>query len=508
MAALAKTAAVGVLGAGTMGQGIAQIAAQAGHPVILFDTKAGAAQQALDNIKKLLLRSVEKGRITSDQCDQALSLLAVGDSLEDLAPAKLIVEVIIEDLGIKQQVFQKLEGMVTEDTILASNTSSLSITAIGATLKRPENLVGMHFFNPAPLMKLVEVISGLATNKAVADTIYDTAVAWGKKPVHAKSTPGFIVNRVARPFYAEALRIATENAADVATIDAVLRESGGFRMGAFELMDLIGHDVNYAVTNSVYNAYYNDQRFLPSLMQKELVDGGFLGRKSGRGFYSYAEGTEKPAPVTIKTQLPAPKSVTLVGEAGIPTDLLTLIEEAGISLHHKESSEENYLQVGDATLMLTTGFMATQQAEDSEIDDLIFFDLALDYAKATRIALAPADQATEKAIEDAIGLFQALGKKVTVMDDCPGMIVMRTICMLANEGADAVNQGVCDVAAVDTAMCNGVNYPKGPLAWADEIGLVTVMDVLDNLGLTYGEDRYRVSPLIQRYAYARRDFYV
>lgn len=507
MAALTQTAAVGVIGAGTMGQGIAQIAAQAGHPVILFDAQEGAAEKALSNIKKLLLRSVEKGRITADQCDQALSLLSVGQSLDDLAPAKLIIEVIIEDLAIKQQVFQKLEAMVAEDTILATNTSSLSITAIGSALKRPENLVGMHFFNPAPLMKLVEVISGLATDKAVAETIYDTAAAWGKKPVHAKSTPGFIVNRVARPFYAEALRIATENAADVATIDAVLRESGGFRMGAFELMDLIGHDVNYAVTNSVYNAYYNDQRFLPSLMQKELVDGGFLGRKSGRGFYSYAEGADKPNPATINTQLPTPKSVTLVGEAGIPTDLLTLIEEAGITLHHKES-EENYLQVGDATLMLTTGFMATQQAEDSEIDDLIFFDLALDYAKATRIALAPADQATEKAIEDAVGLFQALGKKVTVIDDCPGMIVMRTVCMLANEGADAVNQGVCDVAAVDTAMCNGVNYPKGPLAWADEIGIVTVMDVLDNLGLTYGEDRYRVSPLIQRYAYSRRNFYV
>ena len=284
MSRLNNNSVIGVIGAGTMGAGIAQVAAKAGHPVLLFDAMEGAAQKGLDGIAKGLGRLVEKGKMTQDDVDALTGRIQIADSLQALAPAGLVIEAIVERLDIKQQVFGDLEDICGEDVIIATNTSSISVTAIGSKLKRPQNLVGMHFFNPAPIMKLVEVISGLDTDPAIADEIFELSAAWGKKPVMAKSTPGFIVNRVARPFYAEGFRVYQEGGADIATIDALLKECGGFRMGPFELTDLIGHDVNYAVTCSVFDAYYQDQRFLPSLVQLELVNAGHFGRKSGKGF--------------------------------------------------------------------------------------------------------------------------------------------------------------------------------------------------------------------------------
>ena len=276
--ALALTSVVGVVGSGAMGTGIAQVAAVAGHTVLLFDARDGAAQTACDAIRKVFTSLVDKGRMTSGQASAAASRLQAASLLNEFKQAALVVEAIVENLDAKQQLFASLEAIVSSDCVLATNTSSLSITSIGAKLKHPARLVGMHFFNPVPLMALVEVISGLATSPAVADCINATANAWGKLPVRATSTPGFIVNRVARPFYAEALRLLLEQAADPASIDAVMRESGGFRMGPFELMDLIGHDVNFAVTQSVFEAYYNDPRFTPSTIQNELLNAGFLGR--------------------------------------------------------------------------------------------------------------------------------------------------------------------------------------------------------------------------------------
>ena len=277
-----------------MGAGIAQVAAQAGHVVRLLDNRPGAAQKAIDGIRAQFAKMVEKSRLTADAAQAAGERLVAVESLAELAGSALVVEAIVENLDAKQKLYADLESIVGDDCIFGTNTSSISVTAIGAALKRQERLAGLHFFNPAPLMALVEIVSGLATDKAVAETLFATAAAWGKTPVHAKSTPGFIVNRVARPYYAEALRLAQEGAADYATIDAVMREAGGFRMGPFELMDMIGHDVNFAVTRSVWNAFYNDARFTPSLIQQELVDAGFLGRKSGRGFYDYRG--EKPVP--------------------------------------------------------------------------------------------------------------------------------------------------------------------------------------------------------------------
>lgn len=495
MSPLNSESVIGVIGAGTMGAGIAQVAAKAGHPVLLFDAMDGAGQRGLDNIASGLARLVSKGKMRQTDVDALVGRIQVINSLSDMAPAALVVEAIVERLDIKQQVFGELETICGEHTILASNTSSISLTAIGAKLKRPQNLVGMHFFNPAPIMKLVEVISGLDTDPAVAESIYALSAAWGKKPVHAKSTPGFIVNRVARPFYAEGMRVVQEGGTDFATMDALLKQCGGFRMGPFELMDLIGHDVNYAVTTSVFAAYYNDPRFQPSLLQLELVNAGHLGRKTGKGFYNYAADTAAPEPHTAAAGT-APRSVIVEGNLGVAEPLVTLIEAAGISLTRVEGNGR--LRVDDATLMLTNGQFSTRRAAKQGNRNLIQFDLALDYNTASRIALAPADQAEQSAIDAAVGLFQALNKNVTLIDDIPGMAVMRTVAMLANEGFDAVNQGVCSDDAVDIAMQGGVNYPCGPISWARQIGLAKVLAVLDNLARNYGEDRYRASPLLRR----------
>lgn len=486
---------IGVIGAGTMGAGIAQVAAKAGHQVLLFDAAEGAAERGRENIAKGLQKLVARGKMSGAEVEALVGRIQTIGSLQEMAPAALVIEAIVERLDVKQSVFGQLEEICADTTVLATNTSSISVTAIGSTLKRPQNLVGMHFFNPAPIMKLVEVISGLDTDPAVAQAIFDLSARWGKKPVHAKSTPGFIVNRVARPFYAEGFRILQEGGADSATIDAIMRETGGFRMGPFELTDLIGHDVNYAVTSSVFAAYYHDQRFLPSLIQLELVNAGHLGRKSGKGFYDYSEGAEPPGPNNAASAA-RPTTVTIEGDLGIAEPLAARFAAAGLKVVRTEG--EGRISVGDATLVLTNGQFSTLRATEGGNRNLIQFDLALDYANCSRMALAPADQADENAIQQAVGLFQSAGMTVSLIDDIPGMIVMRTLAMLANEGFDAVNQQVCSEEAVDIAMQGGVNYPKGPIAWARAVGLSSVLNVLRNLGSSYGEDRYRPSPLLLR----------
>jgi 3-hydroxybutyryl-CoA dehydrogenase len=506
MAALDTSKTIAVIGAGTMGAGVAQVAAAAGHPTLLFDNNPEAVARGIEGIRKGLSRLVERGKMSQERLEEILANISPADQLESLAPASLVIEAIIENLEIKRDLFSRLEDLCAEDAILATNTSSLSVTAIAAPLKRPGNLVGMHFFNPAPIMKLVEVVSGVTTDKAVAETVFDTANNWGKHGVYAKSTPGFIVNRVARPFYAEALRALEEGAADAATLDAVMRESGGFRMGPFELMDLIGHDVNYAVTCSVFEAFYNDPRFLPSLIQKELVDGGLLGRKSGRGFFDYSEGAEKAAP-SSEAQQPAPSSLEVNGDLGVASTLLPLFQEVGISIQQNKGNGAGTIRIGDLTLALTDGRSATQCAAEAGGSEWVLFDLALDYANSSRIALARADGTSDASLALAVGLFQAIGKSVTVLDDIPGLLVMRTVSMLANEAADAVLQQVCDAAGADTAMQSGVNYPLGPLAWSDRIGLQRVLQVLDNLQRAYGIDRYRPSQKLQRLVQAGQNFH-
>ena len=504
---LAKGSTVAVIGCGAMGSGIAQVAAASGHLVRLYDARPGIAGKVIADIAKTYGRLVEKGRMDAAEAELARARLHAAARLEDVADAAIVIEAIVEDLAVKRALFAELENIVGDECILATNTSSISVTAIAAQLLRPHRLVGMHFFNPVPLMALVEVISGLATDRAVADTVFATAESWGKNAVHAKSTPGFIVNRVARPFYAEALRLLSEQAADPATIDAIMRDCGGFRMGPFELMDLIGHDVNFSVTQSVFNAYFGDPRFTPSVLQQEMVNAGFLGRKSGQGFYRHGEGAETIAP-QVEPMRPEPEACSVSTEPGANCSIIAPIEErlkaVGYRvghlkpLHGAGEHEAPAFHCSGAAVYLTDGRTATERAAANHHPDTVLFDLLLDHGGAKRIALARADQCSLAGWHAAVGLFQAAGFAVTRIDDVPGMVVMRTVAMLANEAADVVNQGVCSALAVDTAMQKGVNYPRGPLAWADSVGLAHIVTVLSNLAATYGEDRYRVSPLLRR----------
>jgi 3-hydroxybutyryl-CoA dehydrogenase len=479
MTALDLNSPVAVVGTGTMGQGIAQVALVAGHPVRLFDAAPGRAGQAAAEIMSRLDRLVEKGRLAAADRDAARGRLEAVETLSGLAGCGLVVEAVLERLDVKQQLFRDLEEVVGEDCLLATNTSSLSVTAIGGALRLPGRFVGLHFFNPAPLMPLVEVVSGFATDAASAERAMETVRGWGRTPVSCADQPGFVVNRIARPFYAEAFELYETRAADPATIDAVLRESGGFRMGAFELTDLIGQDVNEAVTRSVWESFFQDVRFRPSLAQRRLVESGRLGRKSGHGWYPYAEGAERPEPQTAGPQ-EAPGHVILLGDLGPAADLVDLIREAGIDLRIEdegfaaEEEKGRLVLPGGGTLVPADGETVGEYGPD-----LVSFDLALDYRAATRIALAASPVTSPDTLAEAVGLFQALGKKVSVIGDVPGMIVARTVARIIDLAFDAVARGVADEEDVDTAMRLGVNYPLGPFEWSRRLGDDWAYGVLD-----------------------------
>ena len=483
---------IGVIGAGTMGAGIAQVAASAGHSVVLFDVASGAAQNGLQSIRVGLDKLIERGKKSQREVDQLCARITPADKIGALAAADLIIEAIVENVDVKRSVFSELETICSEKTIIASNTSSISISALAAKLKHPERLIGMHFFNPAAILKLVEVVSGLHTSGEVANTVFDIAKKWGKTPVHAKSTPGFIVNRIARPYYAEALRSLNEQAASVATIDQIMRSSGGFRMGPFELMDLIGQDINLAVSESVYQAYYGDKRFQPSVLQAEMVAGGLLGRKTGRGYYDYSQDQKGEAEHQAVSESSLDQ-VTIYGDLGAADELLSLLEKSDVNVQ-REASDQAYLQVGHTRLQLCNGLTATQIAANSGHDEVAVFDLARSYITAQSIAVSVAKQASEQALQDVLALFSAIDKRVCVIKDLPGMLLMRTVCCLVNEAADVVNQGVCKAQDVDVAMKLGVNYPEGPIEWGTRIGFANVVTVLANLQQSYGEERYRCSP--------------
>ncbi|MCX8017759.1 MAG: 3-hydroxyacyl-CoA dehydrogenase, partial [Rhodocyclaceae bacterium] len=442
MPALPVDRLVAIVGTGAMGSGIAQIAATAGHRVLMYDNRPGAATHAIETLHGTFDKLASKGKLAPELAAAAKNRLGVATSLAALAPASLVIEAIVEDLEAKQTLFRELEARIASDCLLATNTSSISITAIASALQRPERLAGLHFFNPAPLMPLVEIISGLATAPTVAETLYDTAAAWGKTPVHASSTPGFIVNRVARPYYAEALRLINERAADIATLDALYREAGGFRMGPFELMDMIGHDVNFAVTRSVWKAFFNDARFTPSLIQQELVAAGFYGRKSGRGFYDYREGAVPPAPTFAPPQ-PVPGAIEIHGASLAAKALEARLAERQIPFTRKPGDGDRIAIADGTVIAVTDGRTATQRAAKSGQPATVVIDHALDYVRAPRIAFAAALQCAEADCAKAVGLLQAAGFIATRVADTPGLVLMRTVAMLANEAADAVQQGVC-----------------------------------------------------------------
>ena len=367
-----RKAKVLVVGAGIMGAGIAQVAAQAGHTVQLFDVREGAAQSAIDKLRSSLATLVAKGKMQSADVDALIGRIAPIASLHDAASCTLVVEAIVENVDVKRALWQQLEAIVADDCVLARNTSSISITAMAQGLRLPQRLVGMHFFNPVPLMKLVEVVSSLHTAATVADAIFALAQHWGKVAVHARSTPGFIVNRIARPYYAEGLALLQEQCTSPVVLDACLKAIG-FRMGPCELMDLIGHDTNFAVTQSVYQANFYDKRYVPSLLQRELVDGGLLGRKSGRGIYDYAEGASHAQLATLATAAaPALSGVTLHGSGSRIDAWAHRLTDAGVSFTHDQSSDWTGLSTPTLHLRQTDGRTATSLGTHVAVFDMAF----------------------------------------------------------------------------------------------------------------------------------------
>lgn len=466
MANLDISTPVGVIGAGTMGAGIAQVAAQAGHRVILYDLAEGAAEKAKTKLGTGLNGLVARGKLPKAQAEVTLARITPARALGDLAQCGLVIEAVVERLDVKQKLFRELEDLLVPTAVFASNTSSISVTAIAAGLRHPERVVGMHFFNPAPVMKLVEIVSGLATSDAVAKAITDLAAAWGKIAVPTRSTPGFIVNRVARAYYAEALRLCEEGVADPATLDILMTQGAGFRMGPFALMDLIGHDVNYAVSCSVFEAYYNEPRFRPSALQLELVNAGFLGQKSGRGFYDYAEGAARPAP-----------NLQAVDDSASPLNWQV----------------DGATQSVEGVLITPSDGRRAAQLAQTHKGGVIVHDVLRQDGSDRVLGFAASTEVAQDYVARFVKTLALQGIRAVRLPDWPALVGLRSLALLANEGYEAVLQRVGSEEGVDLAMRYGVNYPKGPIAWAKDIGLTRILNVLDNLHRLTGDPRYRAS---------------
>lgn len=511
---LTPTDVVSVVGAGTMGEGIAEVAARAGHPVRLLDTRAGAAAAAVRSIAGRLAKDVARGRLGADEAEVVEARLRPVEALADLAGSRLVVEVIVEDLEAKRDLLRAVEDVLDKDlpedlpdgrddapALLATNTSSVSVTAIGAVLRRPERFGGLHFFNPAPRMALVEVVRGDATDPAWVEAATELVRAWGKTPVVCTSTPGFVVNRVARPFYGEAHRVVEAGATDAATVDAILTEAGGFPLGPFALTDLIGQDVNLAVSRSVWEQTYHDPRYAPTVLQTRLVDAGRLGRKTGRGAFTYDGGAALDAEPQTAPPRRAPARVEVRDyDFGPMAPFLDRIAAGGVEVVQVTLSDEEALEElpglrlpGDGLLRVTDGSPARSWGVEAP-GGVVLLDWANDPATCTRVALmAPRDVEVE-VLDAAIGLCQAAGVEVSVVGDVAGGVIARTVAMLVNEAVDLVARREATATDVDVAMLLGTGYPSGPLEWGDRVGAARVAAVLDELDEETPTGRYRVSP--------------
>lgn len=490
---------VAVIGAGTMGIGIAQLAAMNGHQTYVFDTDAAKTKQALEQLSVQLNKRVQAGKMPQQLFNSTLENLTAADALAQLADANLIIEAIIEKKEAKQHLFQQLAEICSEQAIFASNTSSISITAIASAIPHPERVVGLHFFNPAPVMKLVEIISGLKTDSALADALSALMAAWKKVPVTAKSTPGFIVNRVARPYYAEAFRALHENVTAPEQLDFIMRECGRFAMGPCELTDLIGQDVNFSVTQSVYQEFFYEPRYRPSLIQKELVDAGCYGRKSKQGFYDYSQAEVRPKyelPVCYANSLHKLKLVVKGAWPHSSALIQRLMQSSHIQLDVEAGGYDEIL-IGDVSLRFSLGASVDI---DHINDKVVLMDWHADWAHAKAIPLTASACCTQEDMH-AVDLFFAGMNVIPIWSkDHAGLYVLRTISMLVNEGCEAVLHNIASEQDIDSAMKYGVNYPQGPFEWAEKIGYNIILQTLENMYRIYGEDRYRPSIYLRKQA--------
>ena len=486
---------VGVAGAGAMGRGIAQIAAQAGSAVRLYDMQPEAVQRAIQDLGGQWDRLLDKGRMDAAAVQAAKARLRATTSLQDLADCDLVIEAVVERLDVKRSLFADLEKIVGPDAVLASNTSSLSVTAIAAGLQRPERVAGYHFFNPVPLMKVVEVIAGLKTDPAVCEGLTAYARQMGHTPVQAQDTPGFIVNHAGRAYNTEALRIVGEGIADFATIDRILRDQVGFKLGPFELMDLTGLDVSHPVMESVYRQYYDEPRYRPSVIAAQRVAGNVLGRKTGEGFYRYVDGKAQVPAEPAAPQVQELPPVWVSTRAARRSELYQLLKDLGAKVETGQSASPQAL-----TIVAPLGFDVTTVAVVERLDPArtVGIDLLVEDA-ATRRRVLATNPATRADMRDAAhALFARDGKPVSVIRDSGGFVTQRVVACIVNIASDICQQRICSPQDLETAVTLGLGYPLGPLAMGNRWGPTNILEVLFNLQTVYGDPRYRPSPWLRR----------
>lgn len=486
-----------LIGTGVMGMGIAQIAAQAGVEVRLFDAKAGAAKQGLSKLKATLEKLQTKGKITEQQLADTLARFIVLDKIEDVAGVDMVVEAIIENLEIKQNLFKQLETIVSAETILASNTSSLSVTAIASILVHPERVAGFHFFNPVPLMKIVEVIAGLATQNSVVDDLLDLATRMGHFGVRTKDTPGFIVNHAGRAYGTEALKALGEGVASVSEIDRILRDGAGFRMGPFELFDLTALDVSHPVMESIFNQYYQEDRYRPSALTRQMLAGKKVGRKVGEGFYRYEDGkkiNEIPAQI-------AP-AITNFNKVWIKADLASDAEILEQYLKAEGLSIDTEIQPHASSLIVlaTYGEDTTTAALRFGVDPkrAVSIDMLTEFSKHR--TLMPSIVTDKLYIDQAHAIFAKNNHMVSVIEESIGFIAQRVLAMVINLACDIAQQQIATAPDIDKAVKLGLGYPHGPISWGDVLRADRILLILERILSHTGDQRYRPSPWLKRRA--------
>ncbi|ANN65188.1 3-hydroxyacyl-CoA dehydrogenase [Bordetella bronchialis] len=487
---------IGIVGAGAMGRGIAQIAAQAGLTVRLYDTSADAVAAARTSLQQTWAKLAEKGKLSADDAGQALSRIVPCGALADLKDCQLVVEAIVERLDIKREVFKQLEEVVAETCILASNTSSLSITAIAAACRLPSRVVGYHFFNPVPLMKVVEIIDGLRSDPAVGDALVELTRRMGHTPVRARDMPGFIVNHAGRGMNTEGLRVAQESVATFAQVDAIMREQAGFRMGPFELLDLTALDVSHPVMESIYRQFFDEPRFRPSPITTVRLAGGLVGRKAGEGFYRYADGQKQVPP---EPPVPPATAGLKVWVSGIHPQghaaVCALLDELGVARAPDSRAPDDALIVVTPFGEDVSTAVFTQDLDPARtvaIDALHGFD-----SKRRRTVMV--SPATLPQWRDAAhALFAADGAPVSVIEDSPGFVAQRIVATIVNIACDIAQQRIATAEDIDKAVTLGLGYPMGPLAMGDVLGAARILEILRNMQRVTGDPRYRPSLWLQR----------
>ncbi|QIO05841.1 3-hydroxyacyl-CoA dehydrogenase [Acinetobacter shaoyimingii] len=486
---------IAIIGAGIMGMGIAQIAAQAGMKVQIYDSHMGNAQQGLNTLKTTLEKLQQKGKFSEEELKQILSRILIVDTLEQVDAVDLVIEAIIEDLEIKQNLFKQLEKIVSTDTILASNTSSLSITAIASVLEHPERVAGFHFFNPVPLMKIVEVVAGLMTQNQVINTLLDFAKTVGHLGVTTKDTPGFIVNHAGRAYGTEALKIFSEGVASFSEIDRILRDGAGFRMGPFELLDLTGLDVSHPVMESIYYQYYEEDRYRPNPLTRQMLEGKKIGRKVGEGFYRYENGNKQnEAPVVSIPKVDQFNQIWLQADRAQDVELLKqYLQQHGLQL------DESLQPDSDSLIILATyGEDTTTAALRYGVDPkrAVNIDMLTDFARHR--TLMPSLMTDQSYIDQAHAIFAQDNVTVSVIDESYGFVAQRVLAMVINLACDIAQQKIATASDIDQAVKLGLGYPSGPISWGDSLGADRILLILERILASTHDQRYRASPWLKR----------